>query len=108
MLLRNRYVKKKTIKKLANQQKRVRVRKGGELMYRKPFFTFTTRCCPSRPVYTSNTRPRGKIPQGVMSFSIQRTSLTLRGDWLFSFHSDLSSSVGRYSLTSRFQKWFII
>ena len=32
-------------------------------------------------------------------------SLTLSRD---SFHFDLLSSVGRYSLTSRFQKWFII
>ena len=43
-----------------------------------------------------------------MSFRIQTTSLTLSGDWLFSFHFDLLSSVGRYSLTIRFQKWFII
>ena len=43
-----------------------------------------------------------------MSFRIQTTSLTLSGDWLFSFHFDLLCSVGKYSLTSRFQKWFII
>ena len=41
-----------------------------------------------------------------MTFRIQATSLS--GDWLFSFHLDHLSSVGRYSWKSRLQKWFII
>ena len=98
---------KKIIKNVANQPKRVRVRKRDERTYRWRF-TFTTRFCPFRPEYTSNTRPRGQIPRGVMSFRIQTKSLTLSGDCLFSFHLDLFSGVSRYSLTSRFQKWFII
>ena len=43
-----------------------------------------------------------------MSLRIQTKSLTSSGDWLFSFHLNLLSGVGRYYLTTRFQKWLII
>ena len=35
-------------------------------------------------------------------------SLTLSGVWPLSLHLDIFNSVGRYSLTSRFQKWLTI
>ena len=35
-------------------------------------------------------------------------SLTLSGVWSLSLHLDLFNSIGRYSLTSRFQKWLTI
>ena len=42
-----------------------------------------------------------------MSFNAQTTSLTVRGDWLLSLNFDLLCGLCRYSLASRFLKFFI-
>ena len=48
------------------------------------------------------------MPRGVISFRIQTMSLTLSAVWSLSLYLDLFNSVGRYSLTIRFQKWLTI
>ena len=95
------------MKKVANQPKRVRERKRGERTYRKPFL-------PSSHVVihlvqgTPPTHAQEAKFHEESCLSGSTTSLSLSSDWLFSFHSDLLSSVGRYSLTSRSHNRFII